>query len=461
MTVPATSMLPPIVPPESASAAAAAASSDLAPLTASAVELLNSHAVIFTVSFLAALLATPLVRRLAVRYEIIDHPDQVRKHHAYPVAYLGGVAVFIGLVAGIAASLFFVDTPNGGYTSVPLAVVIGMVAIAITGMIDDIWKIDPRLKIAGQLIAAAGLAIQDVGVRVAGGLLSPIAPYIDSWFGSDNMVFVLPITSPLTGASLELDVIYWAGTAIVAVFVLGACNASNLIDGLDGLLSGTTAIVALGLLIISLMMAVTMPPLPGEESMTGARIVLSFALLGAVLGFLPHNFNPAVIFLGDCGSLLLGYMSIVIILMLGENGQTHLVFAGLIIFALPVMDTTLAIIRRKLAGASISAADDQHLHHQLKRSLGGVKKAVFAMYGISAIFAVVGVSLAALVMFTEVRVRIIYSVALLLFSFIGVIAVKAARREKYRIAMAGEATVQPGAAAPPAEARSVEPVRVR
>ena len=104
--------------------------------------------------------------------------------------------------------------------------------------------------------------------------------------------------------------------------------------------------------------------------MAGARIVLCMALLGAVLGFLPHNFKPASIFLGDCGSLLLGYMCVVIILMLGEHGQTHLVFAGLIVFAVPIIDTTLAIIRRKLAGTPMSAGDDQHLHHQLKRAAG-------------------------------------------------------------------------------------------
>jgi UDP-GlcNAc:undecaprenyl-phosphate GlcNAc-1-phosphate transferase len=168
----------------------------------------------------------------------------------------------------------------------------------------------------------------------------------------------------------------------------------------------------------------------GDEGLAGARVVLCLALLGVSLGFLPHNFNPATIFLGDCGSHLLGYVCVVIILMFGEIGQTHLVFAGLIIFAVPIIDTMLAIVRRWLAGKPISTGDDQHVHHQLSRAMGSVKRAVFAMYGISAAFAVVGVTLAALVMFTQLRVRIVYAVALLLFGFIGVIAVKTVSRER-------------------------------
>ncbi len=154
-----------------------------------------------------------------------------------------------------------------------------------------------------------------------------------------------------------------------------------------------------------------------------------------MLGFLPHNFKPASIFLGDCGSLLLGYMCVVIILMLGDRGRTYFVFAGLIVFAVPVIDTTLAIIRRVLAGSSLSAADDQHLHHQLTRALGGVRRAVLALYGISGIFGVVGVSLVVLVL-SGLRVRVIYAIALVLFSFIAVIAVKAARHQKLMASVA-------------------------
>ncbi len=398
----------------------------------SVVELLNSYAVIFLAAFLTTLLVTPLVRRLAISLGVIDRPDQTRKLHDYPVAYMGGVAVLAGLVVAIAVSYTWFDATTARLDSVPLAVVIGMVAIAFTGLADDIWKWSPRLKIAGQLVAAAALAAQDIGVRVAAGVLHPLHETLDPFLGTIELVWTLPFSLPMIGN--ELDIIYWTGTALVAIFVLGACNSANLIDGLDGLLSGSVAIIAIGLVMVSLMMAM-MPPPAGSE-VAGSRLVLSFALLGAVLGFLPHNFNPASIFLGDCGSLLLGYMCVVIILMFGEHGQTHLVFAGLIIFGLPIMDTVLAIIRRILAGVSLSAADDQHIHHQLKRGLGTVKRAVLAMWGIAMLFAAMGVSLAWLVMFSELRVRVVYAIVLVIFGSIAVVAVKAARREAIRRSMA-------------------------
>ena len=122
---------------------------------------------------------------------------------------------------------------------------------------------------------------------------------------------------------------------------------------------------------------------PRPDRLAGSRLVLALALLGAVLGFLPFNFNPAVIFLGDAGSLLLGYVCAVLILSLGEEGQTHYVIAGLIIFALPIMDTVLAILRRKLAGVPMSVADRNHIHHILLRSFGSVKKAVLVLYAIN------------------------------------------------------------------------------
>jgi len=417
-------MTSPVVPPpmtdSSLDEAIARATGDLEVVPVSALDLLNSYAWVFVAAFLVALLSTPLIRRIALAANVTDHPDDERKAHQYPVAYLGGLAVFLALIVAIAMSYVFSDGVAARYRHVPLAVVLGMVAITVTGLADDVWGWHPRLKVAGQLVAAAALAYFDVGVQVAKGLLQPIAAVM----GREDLLFLVPL--PGVG-DLPIDVVYWTGTAIIAVFVLGGCNAANLLDGLDGLLSGVVAIVALGLLCI----CVLMPLEP--DSLAGARIILCVALLGAVLGFLPHNFNPATIFLGDCGSHLLGYTCVVIILMLGEHGQTHLVFAGLIIFSVPIMDTTLAIIRRWLAGTSMSAADDEHMHHQLKRALG-VKRAVFAIYGIGFAFAVMGVTLAALVMLTDLRIRVVYAAALVLFGFIGVIAVKAARRKQLEAA---------------------------
>ncbi len=437
---------------------------DAEPFVASVMGLLGNYSMVFIVAFGVTLLCTPLVRRAAIRAGMVDRPDFLRKQHRAPVPYLGGIAVFLGLMVAVAVSYSEFGGATTEYKPIPISIVVGIAAITFAGLADDAWGWDPRLKIAGQLVAAAALAIEDVGVRVAEGALKPI-------FGAPEQLLFGAEWLP-TNAQLY----YWVGTAIIAIFVLGGCNAANLIDGLDGLLSGTIAIVALGLLAICIVMAVTIVPPDGESSLAGARIALCMALLGAVLGFLPHKFNPASIFLGDSGSLLLGYMSVVIILMLGDQGHTPLVFAGLIVFSVPIMDTTLAIVRRKISGRAMSVADNQHIHHQLLRALGGVKRAVFAIYAISAAFAFVGVTLAVLVMQTELRVRILYAVAIVLFGFIGVIAFKAARQRELAAQLNGldardavEQTngLRAGAAPPdvdpsppmPAQSRAATPAR--
>lgn len=405
---------------------------------ATRLDLLNNYAWVLVVSFVVALFVTPLMRRLAVANGVIDRPSDARKVHRQPIAYLGGAAVFCGIMAGILFS--FVGTalhslmnfhPSrfadefGAHATVPWSILLGMTVIAVIGLIDDVVGISPRTKIAGQLFAAAALAVDNVGVQVAKGVLQPIGEL----FGNPDFVFNIPLgfdvsfTMPLLGNAVHfnqipIDVVYWAGTAIIAMAVLGACNASNLIDGLDGLLTGTTAICTGGLLIVALGLAVV-----DDGPRDAQRIVLCMAVLGACLGFLPHNFNPATIFLGDCGSLLLGYMTIVIVLTLGDTGRTHLVFAGLVIYSIPLIDTALAIVRRKLAGKSISAADSDHLHHMLKRALG-VKGAVMALYAIGLGFAGLGVWI------SMGRARLVYLLALVLVSYIGVTAIKIARRKQ-------------------------------
>jgi UDP-GlcNAc:undecaprenyl-phosphate GlcNAc-1-phosphate transferase len=397
------------------------------------IDVFHGYVAVFVVSFVVALIATPLMRRLAVANGVIDRPSESRKIHRIPVAYLGGAAVFLGLIAGIFYSYIasalgpdgglltfhktrFVDEAGAPYP-VPLSVLLGMTVIMLVGLLDDVIKISPRVKLGGQLFAAAALAADDVGVRVAQGILGPIG---HSLFGNAEMIFNIPLPVPIPGLgdAIHFNAIYWAGTAIIAVFVLGACNASNLIDGLDGLLSGTTAIASIGLLVIALTLAVN-----DQGPRDASRVILCMALLGACLGFLPHNFNPATIFLGDAGSLLLGFSTIVIILTLGDQGQTHLVTAGLIIYAIPIIDTVLAIVRRKMAGKRISDPDDQHLHHMLKRALG-VKGAVFVLYGIGIGFAALGVAL------SMGRARLVYAITLVFASFIVVTAIKIARKRQ-------------------------------
>jgi UDP-GlcNAc:undecaprenyl-phosphate GlcNAc-1-phosphate transferase len=408
---------------------AAGAGAEAAAAVASRVSIFNGYVPVFVVSFLVALLATPLMRRLAVKNGIIDRPSESRKIHRIPVAYLGGAAVFLGILGGVLYSYLaymagsgsgllefhqtaFKDPNTETPFPVPLSVVLGLTVIMLVGLLDDVVGIAPRVKLGGQLFAAAALAADDVGVKVAEGVLGPLGL---SLFGNAAMVWEVPLGS---FGGIRIDVIYWAGTAVIALFVLGACNASNLIDGLDGLLSGVTAIANFGLLIIALGLA-----LADNGPRDAARIILCLAVLGACLGFLPHNFNPATIFLGDAGSLLLGFATVVVILMMGDRGQTHLVVAGLVIYAIPIIDTVLAIVRRRMAGKSISAADDQHLHHMLRRWLG-VKGAVFALYGIGAGFAGLGVAM------SLGRARVVYALTLVFAAFIVVTAIKIARQRQ-------------------------------
>jgi UDP-GlcNAc:undecaprenyl-phosphate GlcNAc-1-phosphate transferase len=382
------------------------------------IELLSSYTPVFVAALIATLIATPIVRRIAIATDIIDHPDQGRKQHAYPIAYLGGLAIFAGVLAGIAASGIFTSGQAAILQGVPLSIVVGMLAIVFTGLADDIWKWDPRLKIAGQLIAAAALAIEDVGPQLVSGVLSAICGE-----PKDILFSIGAFSVP------NSELYYWLGTAVTAIFVIGGCNAANLIDGLDGLLTGTTTIMALGFLAISLTMAYALPVENPETSLAGTRIILSLILLGATLGFLPYNFNPAVIFLGDCGSLLIGFLSVVIIMTFGEFGTTKYSVAGLICFGLPILDTTLAIIRRKVAGLSMSDADSNHIHHRLKRYFGGsVRKAVLTLYAIALGFTLLGVGLTVMLLLTNVKGIVVEAAALGAFLIVAAFAVKRARR---------------------------------
>ena len=406
--------------------------SELAKTAFDQLDILSGYILVFAVAFLVTVLVTPLVRRLAVANGIVDHPSESRKIHTMPIAYLGGVAVYLGIIAALIFSYIGADIPglidyhpmsnehlvDGIYNPiVPPWIALGMTSIVLVGLLDDITGIPPRVKLGGQLVAAAALALGNVGINVAAGVL---VPTLGRLFHNPDLVYQIPLPFdiPGFGSSVQLDLIYWSGTAIIAIFVLGACNASNFLDGLDGLLTGVTSIAMAGLLVIALTLAVM-----DDGIFDAPRIIFALAVLGACLGFLPHNFNPASIFLGDTGSLLLGYCSAVVILSLGDTGKTWLVAAGLIIYAIPIIDTALAIIRRKLAGKKMSDPDADHLHHMLKRAFG-VKGAVFTLYGIGIVFGLLGV------MLSYFRGRIIYALALIIASYIGVIAIKIARQSQ-------------------------------
>ncbi|MEM0914648.1 MAG: MraY family glycosyltransferase [Planctomycetota bacterium] len=397
-----------------------------------ATQVLAPYMGVFFVAFLVSLVATPLLRQLALANGIVDVPDLLRKNHREPIAYLGGVAIFIGWLLGVLSGGFAVphtfDLPEGTPTvDFPISIVIGGIAIVMTGMLDDIYGISPRVKIGGQLFAAAGLALDDIGHRLLQNCLNMV-----------GLGFIPEIA------------VYCLGTILLAFLVVAGCNAVNLIDGLDGLASGVCAIATAGFLALATLVAID--GMAGDATAASiatdpVRIVMCLAVLGAILGFLPFNFNPATIFMGDAGSLLLGFFAITSILLFADTGghALRLAIASLIIFAVPITDTSLAIIRRKMRGKSMFAPDNEHLHHLLRRSGYTVRQSVGILYAAALGFAVLGVALVAF----DLQLRYVLAAFVVIYAFILVTMYKVARNlgARDRRLAAGEAA----AAAPLSE----------
>lgn len=422
------------------------------PLIFTVEQVLGPYVWVFLVAFAVAFIATPFMRMLALKNGIVDWPDLKRKQHLEPVAYLGGVAVFLGWIAAVIVAFFL--TPHNAKTDAgainfPVGVIFGVILITLVGLFDDVYGISPRVKLGGQLLAAAFLASQTVGTSLAAGLFD----YVGVVFSFDPNEVI-----PGYGHSNHLyDPSYWVGALLVAFLVLTGCNASNLLDGLDGLASGVTAIVALGFTAISVYLAAGHFH-PSPECYSGlddpVRMVMCLALLGAVLGFLPYNFNPATIFMGDTGSMLLGFLCISTILLFAEKSQDAptLVMAGLTVFALPLIDTSLAIVRRKSRGQPIFSADNQHLHHQLIHSGMTVKQSVLTLYVMALGFAGLGFAMVSL------RFRFVLAVFLVVTCFVIVTAWKVGHRQHLRqmLQEKQKQEEQAQAASPPSPAESTD-----
>lgn len=342
---------------------------------------------VFYVAFLVTITLTPLMQVLAHRHGVVDDPDNKRKVHTRPIAYLGGVSIFLGWIAGVTVAVFLHPHNDMSPTiQIPPGILLGAMTVVLFGLLDDIYSLTPRMKMLGQLIAALLLIIPGIlplpGVMGTDFFLG--AHHGPAWMILDALTY----RNYLNPDSLNTPLIIGGAgifSALVAVLVIiSTCNATNLLDGLDGLCSGVTGVMSIGYLVLALYLAhAAAAP---SASMDPVRITLSLALLGAVLGFLPFNFNPASIFMGDTGSMFLGYMCGTMILLFGQFGAVKWFLAAIIMFGLPMMDTLLAIVRRKLNGKRIFSPDSNHFHHFLiKRGLT-VRRAVLLSYGIAAVF---------------------------------------------------------------------------
>ncbi|TWT40896.1 WecA-like glycosyltransferase [Phycisphaerae bacterium RAS1] len=306
-----------------------------------------------------AAVATPIAIQVARRLDIMDHPDTLLKPHARAMPYLGGVAMGLAWAGAILAATLFSPLklpPMLGW------IVGGGLAIAALGTVDDKKHISPKLRLALSTIIVGG-------VMVASGAGMQIGQVVAGMVGLD-----LPIA---VAVPLSLG---------VGVFiVLGACNSTNLIDGLDGLCAGVSCVVCV---VYFLLGAALMPQMPGDAAK--ARLILAAAMTGATGGFLLWNFKPAKIFMGDGGSLLLGFNSGMLMLLFADAPDARWLLGALVIFTLPVFDTALAMFRRWNSGKPIFVGDRSHFYDQLVQRGLTVRQTVLVCYAVTAAFGAIG-----------------------------------------------------------------------
>ena len=290
-------------------------------------------------AFLVSYFMTPYVKRFAELVGAVDQPS-ARRINKVPIPRMGGLAIFLGFV--LTALLFApLNTQVTG-------IMLGAAIIAMMGEVDDIVSLNPWIKLAGQIVAA-------VVVIRCGVVFSAIS----------NLNPLSEVTT------IEIG---WLSLPLTVLWIVACTNAVNLIDGLDGLAVGVSAISSLTMLVVSLFVS---------EPVVSLLLAI---LTGACLGFMPYNLNPAKIFMGDVGSQLLGFvLSTVSILGLFKMHTIITFLVPLLALALPLADTTFAFFRRILRGQSPFHPDRGHLHHRLLALGLSQKQAVAVMYGISAI----------------------------------------------------------------------------
>lgn len=300
----------------------------------------------FLVALLVAYLMTPPVKRFAEYVGAIDVPKDARRIHDHPIPRMGGLAIFMGFLLSV---LLFVTVSTR-----VLGIVIGALIIVVMGAVDDIVSLRPLVKLAGQILAAL------VAIR-CGVVFAEIS----------NPNFLSPDTFIPVG---------WFSVPLTLLWIVGCTNAVNLIDGLDGLAVGVSAISSLTMLVVS--MYVSDPYVS----------VMLAGLVGACIGFMPYNLNPAKIFMGDVGSQFLGFvLSTVSILGLFKFHAIISFIVPMLALAVPLADTTFAFVRRIAHGQSPFKADRGHLHHRLLAMGMSQKQAVAVIYGISALLGLVAV----------------------------------------------------------------------
>ncbi len=320
---------------------------------------------VLAVSFIGSLVATWLCKKIAIKFGIVDRPDDLVKTHKAPIAYLGGLGMLIGLTIGVLVGIGCMryEEFRGSALKWLLGILAGGTIACFVGLTDDIFDIKPRQKFLGQIVAAIIL------------LLVGITPNLQRIAG--------PLNLPMPH-NLEMIL----GVFIVIFFVLGATNSLNLLDGLDGLCGGVTTIITLAMLLLSIHLATWGYSEVGDP----VRIIICLGLIGGVCGFLPFNRYPAKIFMGDAGSMLLGFMVAALMLLFAE-GVPRWWMASIVVFGLPILDTAVALIRRLLNHRPLFVSDRGHIYDQMIDRGISLKRTVAICYALAGVYAVIGLAM--------------------------------------------------------------------
>lgn len=300
----------------------------------------------FVVAGLISAFLTPFAIWFAPKIGAMDIPKDNRRVHNKPMPRFGGIAIFAGMMISWAIFAGSLPAIKGAMA--------GTAIIYVLGAIDDLKNVRPAIKFSGQILGAA--VAFALGLRIQ---------FITNWFSGGHMIFG--------------DV---ACCVITILWLVAITNAVNLIDGLDGLAAGIAAISALCLAYVAY--------IHGQYASTIAMMVVA----GAALGFLPFNFNPAKIFMGDGGSQVLGFAIAAVSIMGAVKSATLVVvLIPALVLGLPIFDTLMAIIRRTARHQSISTADKEHLHHKILKAGFGQRRAVMLMYSVSGVMGIIAVLL--------------------------------------------------------------------
>lgn len=315
-------------------------------------------------SFISTLGTTLLCKKIALKYGIVDKPNNLVKTHKGSIAYFGGVGMLVGLCASILTGLYYLCEQEEHF-SLAFNRLVGMLtggAIAcFIGVADDMFDIRPWQKISGQIIAAAVLVLVGIG---------PALNYSLTYLGlriSQNFEMIL-------------------GIPVVIIFVLGATNSLKILDGLDGSCAGVTVIITGAMLLLAIHLGTW-----GFSEVGGdhVRVIICLGLLGGACGFLPFNRYPTKIFMGNAGSMLLGFEVAALMILFAEKVPRWWM-ASIVVFGLPILDTAVAILRRFINKRPLFVSDRGHIYDQMVDRGTPLKKTIAICYSLAAMYALIG-----------------------------------------------------------------------